>query len=365
MYGREGEALERYQAIRLGESRPMPEDCDFCSSQLSGSEHAPQTIQWRTKERTVSQEHRLLVTIEKRSWQQTSGTYYLCQKCRRVVRPSLWSALGNALVPALILAPLAIWMGGEDEPLAITLMFPALVTGVCLWFLMRSRFHGYPASLGFRVYETTFDGPEQRLITPVFLLVTLGFLAAGLFSGGGVPVNLQLARQDGKGGTGTINMNALDENLKALYATAAESDRKVGNLLVKGWLLHVARSDHFYPRSPQFVAAVTELIRSQKLKTADAIDLLVKETGGKRLARLQGGGDVTKLQFKLGRLASSTRTSQWDAEQQVEKVGQTLTAIGKPKKYEQILEALLKQAETGYGKSLEALAEAAQRELTR
>lgn len=365
MYGREGEALERYQAIRMGESRPMPEDCDFCSTKLSGSEMVPQTIQWRTKEKTVSKEHRLLVTVEKRSWHQTSGTYYLCQNCRGVVRPSLWTALAKSLVPALIVAPLAIWMGGEDEPLAITLMFPTLVTGLCLWFLMRSRFRGYPANMGFRVHETTFDGPEQRLVTPVFLLVGLCFLAAGLFSGGGIPVNQQLAQKDGKGGTGTINMNALDEKLKALYASSDESQRKIGDLLVKGWLLHVQRGDHFYPRSPQFVGAVTELMHDKKMKAAEAIDIVTQETGGKRLARLQGEGDATKLQFQVGRLASSARASQWDAEQQVEKVGQTLTAIGKPKKYEAILEALLKQAETGYGKSLDDLGQSAQSELTR
>ena len=366
MYGREGEALERYKAIRMGESRPMPDDCDFCQAKLSGSEMAPQTIQWRTKEKTVSTEHRLLVTIERRSWHQTSGTYYLCQNCRKIVRPSLWTAAARSLLPALILVPLAIWLGGEDEPLAISLMFPALVSGLCLWWLVRSRFRGYPASMGFRVHETTFDGPEQRLITPVFILVTLCFLAAGLFGGGsGVPVNLQMARQDGKGGTGLINMNLLDEKLKELYATTPEGKRKVGDLVVKGWLLHVQRGDHFYPRSPQFVAAVTDLIREKKLKVAEAIDIVTQETGGKRLARLQGGGDATKMQFQVGRLASTTRSSQWDAEQQVEKVSQTLKAIGRPAKYEAILEALMKQADTGYGKSLDDLGQAAQSELTR
>ncbi|MFN8606021.1 MAG: hypothetical protein U0931_00725 [Vulcanimicrobiota bacterium] len=365
MYGREGEALERYQAVRMGDSRPMPEDCDLCGARLNGSEMAPQTIQWRTKERTVGKEHRLLVTIEKRSWQQTSGTYYLCQGCRKVMRPPLLGALSKALLPAILLVPLFIWMGGEDQPMAISLMFPALVCGAGLWFFMRSRFRGYPASMGFRIHETTFDGPEQRLVQPVFILVTLCFLFAGLYGGGGPPVNQQLARLDGKGGTGTVNMAAVDEALKGFYEVVEGGQRKASESLVKGWVQHAQRSPHFYPRSPQFTQAVTDLIRTKKMKTAEAVEIITAETGGKRLVRLQGDGDPTALQVKVGRLASLIGGSQWDAAQAAEKVAETLNAISHPKKYDVILDALIKQAESGRGKSLEDLSQQAQSELTR
>ena len=366
MYGREGEALERYQGLRTGESCPMPEDCDFCQAKLVGSEMVPQTVQWRTKERTVGKERGLLVTIEKRSWQQTSGTYYLCQNCRKLLRPPLSSVLPKAIIPALLLVPLAIWFWGEDEPLAISLVFPALVSGLALWYFMRSRFAGFPANLGFRVYETTFDGPEQRLITPVFILITLCFVAAGVLGGGGgPPVNLRLARMDGPGGEGIINMDAVDEELKNLYQTSELSQRKVGELVVQGWTIHSHLSDHFYPRSPAFLAAVTELLRTKKLKSPEAIDLITKDTAGKRLVRLQGDGDPTELQFKVGRLASVTHTSKWESEQAAEKVNAVLQATGRPKKYSAILDALLQQASTGYGKSLDVLGQGAQSELSR
>ena len=366
LYGREGEALERYQAIRLGESCPMSEDCDLCKSKLTGSELVPQTVQWRTKERTVGKEHRLLVTIEKRSWQQTSGTYYLCLDCRKILRPPLLSVLPKAIVPALILVPLAIWFWGEDVPLVVSLVFPALFSGLALWYLMRSRFRGFPASMGFRVYETTFDGPEQRLITPVFILITLCFMAAGILGGsGGPPVNLQLARMDGKGGTGTINMALVDEELKNLYQSSEVSQRKVADMVVQGWTVHAQLSDHFYPRSPMFLAAVTELLRSKKLKSQEAVDLIAKDTAGKRLVRLQGAGDPTELQFKVGRLASMVHTSKWEAEQAAEKVSAVLKATGRPKKYSAILDALLQQASSAYGKSLDVIVERAQSELGR
>jgi len=366
MYGREGEALARYQSIRLGESCPMPEDCDFCQSKLAGSELVPQTVQWRTKERTVGKERGLLVTIEKRSWQQTSGTYYLCQSCRKILRPPIFSVLPKAIVPALILAPLTIWLCGEDVPLAISLVFPALFSGLVLWYLMRSRFAGFPASMGFRVYETTFDGPEQRLITPVFILITLCFVAAGILGdSGGPPVNLQLARMDGKGGTGTINMAAVDEQLKIFYQVSQQSSRKVGEKLVAGWTIHSQLSNHLYPRSPEFIGAVTELLRAKKLKPQEAIDLVARDTAGKRLARMQGDGDPTELQFKVGRLASMTHTSMWEAEQAAEQVSTVMKTTGRPKKYSAILEALLQQAGSAYGKSLEVIVQGAEGELGR
>jgi len=366
MYGREGEALERYQAIRMGESCPMPEDCDFCKARLAGSEMVPQTVQWRTKERTVGKERGLLVTIEKRSWQQSSGTYYLCQNCRKILRPPLWGVLPKAIIPALILAPLAIWFCGEDEPLAISLMFPALFSGLALWYLMRSRFTGFPASLGFRVHETTFDGPEQRLITPVFILITLCFLAAGMLGGGGgPPVNLQLARMDGKGGTGTVNMAAVDEQLKTYYQAAGESPRKAGEKLVAGWTIHSQLSDHLYPRSPVFIGAVTELLQAKKLKLQEAVDLIARDTAGKRLVRIQGDGDPTELQVKVGRLASMTHTSMWEAEQAAEQVSTVMKTTGRPKKYSAILDALLQQASSAYGKSLEVIVQGAEGQLGR
>lgn len=369
MYGREGEAIERYHGLAASS---MPSDCDFCKQPLADSEMAPQTIEWRTKEKKVGTEHKLLVKVETFSYHKQCGTYYLCSECRKLLRPPLAEILPKVLIPGLLFAPVAIWMGG-DAPIAASLMWPALLCGGLLWWFSRSRFQGYPASMGFRLHETTFDGPHQRLIIPLFVLILLCFLAVGLLSGGGVPPNLQLGRMDGPGGTGTINMADIDRGLKDLASASGESVMKVGNKVVPGWSLHKQRGDHLYPGTPDFIRAVTDIVRAgtPKLSVEQAVDLVAKETAGQRLARLQQGNnsapfaDQAAIESAATQVATRTGASPWEVVKAVEELLTLAKASNLPLARKQLVELLAAEAGKHPGAKLDKVADSARIEMFR
>lgn len=355
LYGREGEAIARY----MGEGWSIPADCDLCQARLQELELAPQTLHWRTKPQLVSTEHKLFVTVETRKYYQQSGRYFLCSDCRKVLRPVLKEQLPRVLGVTAVAVPVGIVMGGE-LPLALKLVFPGLVLGCALLWQMRSRFRGYPANLGFRLHSTTFDGPEQRLIMPVFILLFLCLMLMGMLGGGsGVPTDLALGRMDGRGGTGTVRMAEIHEALEGLYKIAPEGRRRVGDMLVKGWALHKQRTDHLYPTTPEFIKAVTSLVPGGG--TQAAVDRIAGETAGKRLARLQGSGDPVQLEVKVGRVASITHATVWEVTQAVETLAGILKQTGKPGDLTTVLAMLESQATPG--RNLTQVTEAAQSEL--
>lgn len=364
MYGREGEAIARYQKQRTGEQWSMPDDCDLCKAKLQPTELAPQTLHWRTKPQKVSTEHKLFVTVETHRYFQQSGTYFLCEKCRKQLRPPLKEQLPFVLAAGAVAVPFGILMGGE-LPLPLKLVFPGLVLGAALLWQMRSRFRGYPANTGFRLHSTTFDGPEQRLIMPVFILLFLSLMLLGILAGGnGVPVDLALGRADGPGGTGTIRMADIQKSLDALYKVAPEG-RRSGEMVLKGWLLHKQRNDHFYPTTPPFIQAITEVLQSStpKPSTQEAVDQIAAETAGKRLVRLQGSGEALQLDVKASRVASITKTTTYQVIEAVEALALLMKQTAKPVKPGAVLEVMDQLAGQKPTIPLEELKEATQAEL--
>ncbi len=335
--------LERYQREQSGETIEAPDSCDVCQKALQPGSQRAVYVWWRTPENVVEEKELTsklgakitgVKVVEKTvTWYERVGAYFLCPDCRHTFRPRLKQAVLLALALALVVLPLALALG-QGIPLYGVMLVPGAAFAGGIWWGLRCRFKGYPASSGFRLHRTSFDNRDQDTGKLVAILGFCLLLFVGVLAPSEKPVQFRLVQTEG-GGIGPDRVRMVGDALTGLAkATKLEPDQ-VGEFVLVAWQKHSQLSDGLYANVRVLMNEAASTYTSGRFETTPEalIADMGADTSAHRLARLQADkvGAPYASEEEFEKLMSQTvvdRDTQLTLVQKVEEVYSGLKATG-------------------------------------